>query len=50
MSKARTHVRKGDEVTVITGNHKGETGRILQVLVESDQVIVEGVRMIKKHS
>ena len=49
MSRARTHVKKGDTVQVIAGNHKGSTGTILQVLPEKEQVLVEGVRMIKKH-
>ena len=33
---------------VISGNHKGAQGKILQVLPEKSQVIIEGVRMIKK--
>ena len=50
MSKVKTHVRKGDTVEVIAGNHKGSTGTILQVFPEKDHVLVEGVRMIKKHT
>jgi large subunit ribosomal protein L24 len=49
MSKIKTHVKKGDSVQVIAGNHKGEVGTVMQVLPESGYVIVEGVRMIKKH-
>ena len=49
-SRKKTHVKKGDQVTVIAGNSKGESGRILQVLVKKEQVIVEGVRKIKKHA
>jgi len=48
--KKKTHVKKGDQVTVISGNHKGATGKILQVLSKKDQVLIEGVRMIKKHT
>jgi large subunit ribosomal protein L24 len=48
--RVKTHVKKNDEVVVITGNHKGEKGRVLQVFPEKSQVIVEGVRMIKKHA
>jgi len=48
--KAKTHVKKNDEVEVISGNHKGETGRILQVYPEKGHVLVEGVRLIKKHA
>ncbi|MEM7146884.1 MAG: 50S ribosomal protein L24 [Verrucomicrobiota bacterium] len=49
MSKIKTHVSKGDRVEVISGNHKGATGTILQVYPAKEQVIIEGVRMIKKH-
>lgn len=48
--KVKTHVKRDDEVVVITGVHKGATGRVLQVLPEKGQVIVEGVRMIKRHT
>jgi large subunit ribosomal protein L24 len=50
MSKLKTHVKINDQVQVISGNFKGDTGKILQVLTKTEQVIVEGVRMIKKHS
>lgn len=45
----KTHVKKGDEVAVISGNHKGSTGKVLQILPKKNQVLIEGVRMIKKH-
>lgn len=48
MSKIKTHVNKGDRVEVITGAHKGAQGVILQVLPKKNQVLIEGVRMIKK--
>lgn len=48
--RVKTHVKKGDEVVVISGNHKGESGKILQVFPEKSQVLVEGVRLIKKHA
>ena len=44
-----TKIKKGDEVIVISGDHKGSKGKILQVLREKNRVIVEGVNMIKKH-
>ena len=42
-------LKKGDEVIVIAGDHKGSKGKILQMLREKNRVIVEGVNMIKKH-
>jgi large subunit ribosomal protein L24 len=49
MSKPQFHVRRGDTVQVISGNHKGATGKVLQVIAAKSQVVIEGVRMIKKH-
>ena len=49
MSRPHFHVRRGDIVQVISGNHKGASGKILQIIAAKNQVIVEGVRMIKKH-
>lgn len=43
------HVRKGDTVIVISGSHKGKTGRIRDVITGKDRVIVEGVNMVTKH-
>ena len=43
------HVKKGDQVEVISGNHTGAVGKILQVLPKKSQVLIEGVRLIKKH-
>jgi large subunit ribosomal protein L24 len=43
------HVKKGDEVVVIAGAEKGKRGKIISVETGKQRVIVEGVRMIKKH-
>jgi len=48
MSALRSHVKKGDEVMVISGNHRGASGKVLQVLSKKQQVLIEGVRLIKK--
>jgi len=49
MSKLNFHVKRGDIVEVISGNHKGSTGKVLEVIPAKSQVLIEGVRMIKKH-
>jgi len=49
MSRPKFHVHRGDTVQVISGNHRGATGKILEVKAAKKQVIIEGVRMIKKH-
>ena len=48
---ASLHVKKGDTVTVITGHEsiKGQSGKVLQVFPKKGRVVIEGVRMIKKH-
>lgn len=48
--RVKTHVKKNDNVVVITGNYKGEKGKILQVFPEKGHVLIEGVRMTKKHA
>jgi large subunit ribosomal protein L24 len=48
MSRKKTHVNPGDEVQVIAGNHKGKQGTVLEVHAEKEQVVVEGVRVMKK--
>ena len=42
-------IRKGDEVVVITGKDKGKRGTVLKVLADTNQVVVEGVHIAKKH-
>ena len=49
MNRLKFHVKKGDNVEVIAGNFKGSSGKILQILGTKQRVLVEGVRMIKKH-
>ena len=49
MAALHFHVKKGDTVEVISGNHRGANGKILQILGGKQQVLIEGVRMIKKH-
>ncbi len=49
MNRIKFHVRKGDNVEVISGNFKGSSGKILEVIARKHQVLVEGVRIIKKH-
>jgi large subunit ribosomal protein L24 len=42
-------LKKGDEVIVITGDHKGSKGKILEFMREKNRVLVEGVNLVKKH-
>src|ERR1700745_3058620 len=49
MNRIKFHVKKGDHVEVISGNFKGSSGKILEVLPRKQRVLIEGVRIIKKH-
>ena len=42
------NIRIGMQVQVISGNHKGETGKVLAVFPKNKRVIVQGVNFIKK--
>ncbi|GJQ54237.1 MAG: 50S ribosomal protein L24 [Rhodocyclaceae bacterium] len=46
----RFHVKKNDEVVVLSGASKGKSGRIIHVLGKKSRVIVEGVALIKRHT
>ncbi len=46
----KLHIKKGDTVIVISGNYRGQKGRVLEIVRKTDKAIVEGVNMIKKHS
>ena len=45
---SKLHIKKGDTVYVNAGESKGQTGRVLKVLVEKQRAIVEGVNMVSK--
>ena len=49
MNRIKFHVKKRDNVQVIAGNYKGSSGKILQVLPKKQRVLIEGVRIIKRH-
>jgi large subunit ribosomal protein L24 len=60
---ASAHIKKGDTVVVLSGDAdkhdpqgkvirvgiKGKTGKVLQVFPKTGRVVIEGLRMIKKH-
>jgi large subunit ribosomal protein L24 len=43
------HVKKNDEVVVLSGSNRGKRGRVIAVHGKKQRVLVEGVRMIKRH-
>jgi large subunit ribosomal protein L24 len=49
MAKNKHKIKRGDEVIVIAGKSKGATGRVVQLLADSDRVVVEGVNLVTRH-
>jgi len=50
MSKQKKlHVKVGDEVTVISGFHKNEAGKVLKINKKTGKLIVKGINFKFKH-
>ena len=47
---SKLHLKKGDNVVVISGTQKGKKGTVLSVDVEKQRAIVEGVNLVSKHA
>jgi large subunit ribosomal protein L24 len=43
------HIKKGDKVIILSGDDKGKTGKVLQILPKENRAIVEGVNMVYHH-
>jgi len=48
--KKKLHIKKGDNVIVLSGESKGMKGRVLSVDAAKSRAIVEGINMISKHT
>ncbi len=46
----KIHIKKGDTVIIITGESKGQKGRVLEIDRDKNKAIVEGVNMVSKHT
>jgi large subunit ribosomal protein L24 len=46
----KAHVKKGDQVVVIAGSEIGKRGKILAVNRKKQRVLIEGVKIIKRHT
>ena len=45
----KLHIKKGDTVSVIAGDDKGKSGKVLEILAEKNRAIVEGINIVTKH-
>ena len=46
---AKTHIKQGDEVVVLSGKEKGKRGKVLELRTAKNRAVVEGLMMIKRH-
>lgn len=42
-------IQKGDTIKVVTGADKGKDGRVIKIFPHSDKILVEGIKIVKKH-
>ena len=42
-------IKKGDTVKVLSGNDKGKTGEVLEIIPKTNKIVVKGVNVRKKH-
>lgn len=43
-------IKKGDTVEVLSGNDRGKTGEVLEVIPKTQKIVVKGVNIRKKHT
>jgi large subunit ribosomal protein L24 len=49
VTRVRLQIAKGDTVRVMRGEDKGKEGVVLRVLPKLGKVVVEGIRVVKRH-
>ena len=47
---AKLKIKTGDTVRVLAGDHKGEEGKVVKVIIAKNRAIVEGVNLVSKHA
>jgi len=48
--QGKLKIRKGDLVQVIAGDSKGSQGKIVEVIIAKNRVVVEGANLVSKHT
>lgn len=48
-NRVKFHIKKDDLIEVNSGVEKGRRGRILEIIPEKNQAIIEGINLVKKH-
>ncbi|WP_207422262.1 50S ribosomal protein L24 [Desertivirga brevis] len=49
-TQAKLKIRKGDLVQIIAGDSKGKQGKVIEVLVKANRVVVEGANLVSRHT
>jgi large subunit ribosomal protein L24 len=44
------NIKKGDKVIVLSGDNRGDSGLVLEILTKENRAIVEGLKLVKKHT
>ncbi len=42
-------IQKGDKVEILIGKDKGRSGEIIKVFAKSEEIVVKGLNLFKKH-
>jgi large subunit ribosomal protein L24 len=48
--QVKSRLKKGDQVVIIAGSHKGETGKIDKIDRKHDRIFVAGINLVKRHT
>ncbi len=48
--QVKLHIKKDDTVVVITGDNKGQQGKVLSVDTKNNRAIVEGINLVSRHT
>lgn len=46
---SKMHVKKDDQVFILTGRDAGKSGKVLEVHTKTNRVTVDGINIVKKH-
>jgi large subunit ribosomal protein L24 len=42
--------KRNDTVMVISGKHKGKTGKVMRLLKDKNRIVIEKINMMKRHT
>jgi large subunit ribosomal protein L24 len=48
--KIKLRIKKDDRVKIIAGDDKGKTGKVLEIITDTNRAIVEGINIVSRHT